>query len=266
MLANSPDYRVYVLRVWDKFGDYGLTGVVIINVSADRAVWTIDTLLLSCRVLGRGVESALLALLAENARAEGVDEFIASFVPTAKNSLAATFLSDHGFRPDGARWQIAAADAPILPFFIQHVGHTGRDQQLVPSLAVAQHQVSTFSPFIAMPRDWRVWLADPDSRRAQVQAGREIPRTSKSFPIGWVPDGSVQQRKYDSKSARRISRSKLGRLGAKVYERRRLRLRTSRERALPPSVTPGCGKHSLSVISKPQFRISCSTSSEDLNR
>jgi FkbH-like protein len=137
VLANSPDYRVYVLRVWDKFGDYGLTGVVIINVSADHTAWTIDTLLLSCRVLGRSVESALLALLAENARAEGVDEFIASFVRTEKNSLAATFLPDHGFRPDGARWRIAAADAPILPFFIQHVGHTGRDQHLVPSLAVA---------------------------------------------------------------------------------------------------------------------------------
>jgi FkbH-like protein len=139
VLANSPDYRVYVLRVWDKFGDYGLTGVAIINVSTDHTLWTIDTLLLSCRVLGRSVESALLALLAENARAEGVDEFIASFVPTAKNSLAATFLPDHGFRPDGARWRIAAADAPILPFFIQHVGYTGRDQQLVPSLAVANN-------------------------------------------------------------------------------------------------------------------------------
>ena len=55
-LANSPDYRVYALRVRDKFGDYGLTGVVVIDVAADRTVWMIDTFLLSCRVLGRSVD------------------------------------------------------------------------------------------------------------------------------------------------------------------------------------------------------------------
>jgi FkbH-like protein len=133
-LADSPEHRVYALRVADKFGDYGLTGVVIIRVSAKRTVWTIDTLLLSCRVLGRGVESALLALLAEYAGTEGVGELSASFIPTNKNLPAATFLPDHGFKPEGERWRLALADAPILPDFIQRVSGGERSRQLAPSI------------------------------------------------------------------------------------------------------------------------------------
>jgi FkbH-like protein len=120
-LASLSDHRIYSLRVRDKFGDYGLTGVAIVQVSPDRTRWTIESLLLSCRVLGRGVESALLAILADDARAQGVNEFVASFLPTAKNSLAANFLPDHGFEPDGPHWRLTVANAPDLPAFVERV-------------------------------------------------------------------------------------------------------------------------------------------------
>src|SRR5882724_2447910 len=74
-LASSVDFRLYGLRVTDKFGEYGLTGVIIARISADRRQWTLDTLLLSCRVLGRGVETALVGALADDARADGAVEF-----------------------------------------------------------------------------------------------------------------------------------------------------------------------------------------------
>jgi FkbH-like protein len=119
VLAGSVDYRLYALRVADKFGDYGLTGVAVIHVTMGGQTWNFDSLLLSCRVLGRGVESALLSALAEDARAEGAIAFTASFFPTRKNALAATYLPDHGFMlQDDGNWRLALTDAPALPSFV----------------------------------------------------------------------------------------------------------------------------------------------------
>ena len=112
-LASSPLHRVFGIRVSDKFGDYGLTGVVIAEIRSPDLV--IDTFLLSCRVLGRGVETALLATLAQEARTEGAQYLEASFVPTAKNAPAATFLPDHRFHAqDEHRWKIAISEVPEL--------------------------------------------------------------------------------------------------------------------------------------------------------
>ncbi len=58
-----------VVRVADRFGDYGLVGVVLYETEADR--YKVDTLLLSCRVLGRGVEHALVSRLGQRAVKEG---------------------------------------------------------------------------------------------------------------------------------------------------------------------------------------------------
>lgn len=94
-LAKSPDSDVYSVRVHDRFGDSGLTGVAIVRKRPD--VWDVDTLLLSCRVLGRGVESAMLAVLAADARASGATTLRGEFIRTAKNAPAADFYPRHGF-------------------------------------------------------------------------------------------------------------------------------------------------------------------------
>jgi FkbH-like protein len=127
-LANSRDHRLYGLSVADKFGAYGLTGVVVVALAPDRATWIIDTLLLSCRVLGRGVEAALLAGLAADAQGDGARELVATFVPTKKNSLAATFLPDHGFTQDeDGRWRLPLAQAPSWPDFIERLRRPAAD-------------------------------------------------------------------------------------------------------------------------------------------
>jgi FkbH-like protein len=114
-LANSPNHRIFGLRVSDKFGEYGLTGVVIVEVSDDQVTWVIDTLLLSCRVLGRGVETSLLTALARDAKTEGVSHLKASFIPTQKNAPALSFLPDHGFeRDESGNWQIAVLHIPEI--------------------------------------------------------------------------------------------------------------------------------------------------------
>lgn len=110
-IASSPDWRVYALRVADRFGDYGLVGAVIVSI-IDRNRWRIDTFLLSCRVLGRGVEATLLAHVVDDAREAGVSIVDASYVPTAKNGLAADFLARNGFLPTGGTgWRIDVSTA-----------------------------------------------------------------------------------------------------------------------------------------------------------
>jgi FkbH-like protein len=114
-LANSSRHRVYGVRVSDKFGDYGLTGVVIAEMQPVSCQMTVDTFLLSCRVLGRGVETALLAALAEEARIETAEYLVASFVPTAKNAPASTFLPDHGFQAVAEPvWRIPVSAVPEI--------------------------------------------------------------------------------------------------------------------------------------------------------
>lgn len=82
-------------RVADKFGDNGITGVAIVN--AQGPAWRIDTFLLSCRVIGRRVEQAILSYVVAEARRLGARELIGEFVPTPKNEPAAAFFRDAGF-------------------------------------------------------------------------------------------------------------------------------------------------------------------------
>ena len=114
-LLGSPGWRVYALRVSDRFGEYGLVGVAILQVGEHRR-WRLDTLLMSCRVLGRSVETSFLAALAKYALAEGAEICDAAFIPTAKNAPAANFLQAHGFTAlGGHEWQAKFADVCSVP-------------------------------------------------------------------------------------------------------------------------------------------------------
>jgi len=103
-MLDSPDTFVYALRYADRFGDAGLVGLAIVRTRAKD--WLIDSLLLSCRVIGRTVEQALLVYLARQARQAGVQRLIGEYIPTAKNVLVKDFYPSRGFE------QIAAHDGP----------------------------------------------------------------------------------------------------------------------------------------------------------
>jgi len=89
-------YKVYAASVADKYGDNGITAVCIIkNISPDQA--EIDSYLLSCRILGRFIEFALMKRILNNAYANGIREVFASYIPTAKNGQTALFYDKLGF-------------------------------------------------------------------------------------------------------------------------------------------------------------------------
>ena len=83
-------FTVRCVSVRDRFGDYGLVGLVIVFNNSDRL--SVDTLLLSCRVLGRGVEHAILSELGNLAEKRNLSNVSVTFAPTAKNEPARAFL------------------------------------------------------------------------------------------------------------------------------------------------------------------------------
>ena len=94
-LAADPAGHAIVVRVRDRFGDAGVVGLALARTQAETCV--IDSLLLSCRVIGRGIETALLAQIAQHAAHLGATRLIGEFIPSKKNAPAASFFADHGF-------------------------------------------------------------------------------------------------------------------------------------------------------------------------
>ena len=101
-LSYNSKFEVGCAQVLDKFGDNGITGVYIIN--KNQKSWIIDTFLLSCRIMGRGVEDAILSKILTNAKQNGVEEIKAEFIPTTKNKPAENFLASSGFKKENKFW------------------------------------------------------------------------------------------------------------------------------------------------------------------
>jgi FkbH-like protein len=85
------------VHVSDRFGSYGLTGVVMFEASPEAI--RVDTFLLSCRVLGRGVEHRVVARLGEIGEQRGIARIELPFTPTERNLPVQQFLRSAGFQP-----------------------------------------------------------------------------------------------------------------------------------------------------------------------
>jgi FkbH-like protein len=83
-----------VIRLRDRFGDYGLVGAMIFT--RRPGLLDVDNVLLSCRALGRRVEHRMLSHLGRIARKEGLENVRIHFVPTPKNQPARDFLESIG--------------------------------------------------------------------------------------------------------------------------------------------------------------------------
>ncbi len=102
-VANQDGYLVGCGQVEDKFGDNGITGVFIVK-KENKTEWLIDTFLLSCRIMGRGIEDGILGHILQMAKNEGVGKVRGEFIPTKKNKPCEDFLSGYGFKKEGSYW------------------------------------------------------------------------------------------------------------------------------------------------------------------
>jgi FkbH-like protein len=116
--CGDPGAVVLAGHVRDRFGDYGLTAAAIAR--RDGSTARVIALLMSCRVLGRGVEAAFLAAVHSEATSRlGVDAMVVDYAPSAKNAPIREFLDGSGLaRHDedgGATYVASAGSAPTAP-------------------------------------------------------------------------------------------------------------------------------------------------------
>jgi len=105
--ASKPNRHLWTFRVSDRFGDYGLTGIISGEHIHDTV--TITDFILSCRVMGRKVEAAMVHHVYEWAKAQGAKHLEAHFEPTDRNRPCLDFWNASGFDEVGAhhfRWSL----------------------------------------------------------------------------------------------------------------------------------------------------------------
>jgi FkbH-like protein len=112
-IAADPATEAYTLALSDRFGDSGITGLAILRFLDGTA--EIDTLLLSCRVLGRRVEDAFLAFLGERARERGARVLLGRYVESPRNEQVRSFYPERGFEPDGDGYRLDLERARLEP-------------------------------------------------------------------------------------------------------------------------------------------------------
>ena len=117
-MMAAEEWRVWSMRVTDRYADNGLVGVAIAKMEGELC--EIDTFLMSCRVIGRTVETALLARLAADARERGAKVLQGWFLPTKKNAPAVDFYREHGFEAaerteEGVLWKIDLTRNTVPP-------------------------------------------------------------------------------------------------------------------------------------------------------
>jgi FkbH-like protein len=93
-LVDSPASEVISVTVRNKFGNAGLTGVIVLRYEGETA--RIENFLMSCRVLGQGVEFSIWGEIAQRALARGCTRLEAEYLPTAKNAQVADFYDRLG--------------------------------------------------------------------------------------------------------------------------------------------------------------------------
>lgn len=128
--AAEKDRAAFTLqvRLADTFGDNGMIGVIICRRHDDE--WHVDTWLMSCRVLGRRVENAVLQEVVQHARAAGARRIVGSYLPTERNKLVVDHYAKLGFdhvetRSDGSsHWQLCVDDYAMqdLPMKVMRFG------------------------------------------------------------------------------------------------------------------------------------------------
>lgn len=125
-LLATPGAIGLTLTMEDRFGDYGLVGVMlgVPLAEAPARIVRIDTFLLSCRVIGRTAEHFFLNCLLAQAKQLGYEQVQGQYQPTDKNVLVARLYEDLGFQPvspgsaDARRFVLNLAEASARATFV----------------------------------------------------------------------------------------------------------------------------------------------------
>lgn len=118
MFSKDNQMIVGCAQVEDKFGDNGITSVFIIKNEKPEE-WTLDTFLLSCRVMGREVEKGILDYIIKKAKENKIKRIKAEYIPTQKNKPIEDFLQNCGFKKEGNYWFYNCDEEFKIPDFLK---------------------------------------------------------------------------------------------------------------------------------------------------
>jgi len=123
---DSPTTRVLVADVSDRFGGMGLVGIAIVNLESDRVV--VPAFVLSCRVFGYAVETALLQRVARYRAAGAATDasIVGRYHETKANGPCKAFYADHGFTREGEDWVLRGSLEAETPHWLTVSDQTRR--------------------------------------------------------------------------------------------------------------------------------------------
>ena len=107
-ISIDSQYYAMGLSLKDRFGDHGLTGVIVLRKESEETLF-IDSWIMSCRVLKRGMENFTLNVIAELAVAHHFKKVTGEYIPTKKNGIVKNHYPDLGFESVGDRWVLDVA-------------------------------------------------------------------------------------------------------------------------------------------------------------
>lgn len=106
-IAASPDYTAIVVSLKDKLGDYGIISFVVLKKEGPNLF--IENWMMSCRVLKRGVEQAVLNKIVSIAKEAACNTLLGEYLPTPKNVLVKDHYKTLGFKQKGNFWVLPVA-------------------------------------------------------------------------------------------------------------------------------------------------------------
>lgn len=112
--AQADGHNLWTFRIADKYGDYGLCGIG--SLVQDGSKGRLLDFVLSCRVMGRGVEESMVCTAAQHAKSVGCEELYAEFIPSAKNQPCERWLQNQpNFVIEGNIYRLSLLNALDFP-------------------------------------------------------------------------------------------------------------------------------------------------------
>ena len=165
------------VHVTDRFGSYGLTGAMIYAVADRRLV--VDTFLLSCRALGRGVEHRMVARLGEIAVERGLHGVDIPFVAGQRNRPALLFLESLGAEQVNGSFRLSAAAAAATQYTPPSGGpaQTATDRPAMTAASPARIPYARIASELRTPEQIDAAMR-ARTRRRLSPGPRDLPRTA----------------------------------------------------------------------------------------
>lgn len=119
---NNPNIDLYYYTYADIYGDDGIIGLIFINKNSANKVWEIDTFLMSCRVIGKTIEDAIINHFILKARKCNANFLVGLYSPTNKNEQVSDLYKKYGFEEIQEyknitqlnKWSIDVSNNPII--------------------------------------------------------------------------------------------------------------------------------------------------------